>query len=139
MKYIRMFFVLAASFAALAYAGQGATRAAEVELSRQSIDGGGVMLSTGGEFELSGTIGQPDAGTMSNDDLVLTGGFWFPLDRGDCNSDGGVNLFDYGDWVQCLSGPDGRLPDGCVCFDLDNDGDVDLFDLAEFQTSFNGS
>jgi hypothetical protein len=120
-------------------AGLGVTRAAESDVTRWSIDGGGIMHSTGGDLELSGTIGQSDAGTMSGRDLELTGGFWFPLDRGDCNSDGEVNLFDYGDWALCFSGPDGRLPAGCACFDLDFDNDVDLLDLAEFQTSFNGS
>ena len=139
MDYIRTLLVLAASLAALTFAEQGGTRAAEVELNRHSIDGGGAMQSVGADLELSGTIGQPDAGTMSKGDLEITGGFWFRLNRGDCNADGGVNLFDYGDWVQCITGPEGRLPDGCVCFDLDNDRDVDLFDLAEFQMSFNGS
>lgn len=139
MKSVRAFLVLAVSSTALAYAESGATNSPEVELIRRSIDGGGVMQSTGGELELSGTIGQPDAGAMSSGSLELTGGFWFPLDPGDCNSDGGVNLFDYGGWLQCLSGPDGRLSAGCACFDIDNDSDVDLVDLAEFQTSFNGS
>ena len=37
----------------------------EFDLSWQSIDSGGVIKSTGGVFDLSGTIGQPDAGTMS--------------------------------------------------------------------------
>ena len=58
MKYVRAFLMLVASFAVLAYAELGATRAAEVELLRQTIDGGGVMQSTDGEIELSGTIGQ---------------------------------------------------------------------------------
>jgi hypothetical protein len=41
-----------------------------------SIDGGG-GTSTGGEFTLSGSIGQSDAGTaMSSDTYTLTGGFW---------------------------------------------------------------
>jgi hypothetical protein len=36
--------------------------AADFDLSRYTIDGGGVMFSTGGDFELSGTIVQPDGG-----------------------------------------------------------------------------
>lgn len=59
--------------------GQGASRLSEgldYELTWNTIDGGGVMFSTGGDFELSGTVGQPDAGTMSNGDIELTGGFW---------------------------------------------------------------
>lgn len=41
-----------------------------------TVDGGGVMRATGGEFELSGTVGQPDAGVMAGGDFELTGGFW---------------------------------------------------------------
>ena len=41
-----------------------------------TIDGGG-GTSTGGVYSLSGTIGQPDAGsTMSNGQYSVTGGFW---------------------------------------------------------------
>jgi len=47
------------------------------DLSWHSIDGGGVMRSTGGDFELSGTIGQPDAGVLVGGDFTLSGGFWF--------------------------------------------------------------
>ena len=44
-----------------------------------TIDGGGGMASTGGEYSMSGTIGQPDASvaTMSGGSYSLTGGFWF--------------------------------------------------------------
>jgi len=40
-----------------------------------TIDGGG-GTSTGGVYSVSGTIGQPDAGTMSGGQFTLTGGFW---------------------------------------------------------------
>jgi len=40
-----------------------------------TIDGGG-GTSSGGSFSLSGTIGQPDAGTLSGGDYTLLGGFW---------------------------------------------------------------
>jgi hypothetical protein len=40
-----------------------------------TIDGGG-GTSTGGVYSVSGTIGQPDAGTMSGGPFMLTGGFW---------------------------------------------------------------
>src|SRR5690606_5636596 len=32
--------------------------------------------STGGVYSVSGTIGQPDAGTMSGGNFTLNGGFW---------------------------------------------------------------
>jgi hypothetical protein len=40
-----------------------------------TVDGGGGS-STGGVFTVSGTIGQPDAGTMSGGNYTLQGGFW---------------------------------------------------------------
>ena len=41
-----------------------------------TIDGGG-GTSTGGVYQVSGTIGQPDAGpAMSGGNFSLTGGFW---------------------------------------------------------------
>jgi hypothetical protein len=101
-----------------------------------------MMYSTGGTFELSGTIGQPDAGTMLSTDgaFQLTGGFWFEESPDDCNSDGSVNLIDYDDFDDCLAGPDGGLPlPECNCFDLDGDGDTDLHDAARFQVEFTGT
>jgi len=119
-----------------------AVAAEEFEISRSTIDGGGVMRSTGGEFELSGTTGQPDAGVMASNDgsIELTGGFWFRLAAGDCNDDGGVDLFDFAGLNNCLTGPGGgvgELP--CPCLDLDHDEDVDIMDLAAFQAAFEGS
>ncbi len=104
--------------------------AAEFELSWYSMDAGGVMRSTGGAFELSGTIGQPDAGKMSGGDLQLNGGFWFELPPGDCDEDGVVNLVDHESFTQCLGGPDGGVLSGCECFDADSSGEVDLRDFA---------
>jgi hypothetical protein len=46
------------------------------ELSWWSIDGGGTMNSSAGEYSVSGTIGQPDAGIFSGGGYTLTGGFW---------------------------------------------------------------
>jgi len=40
-----------------------------------TLDGGGGP-SAGGSFSLNGTIGQPDAGTMSGGNYSLAGGFW---------------------------------------------------------------
>ena len=109
----------------------------EFDLLRSTIDGGGAMNSTGGDFELSGTIGQPDAGLLSGGEFELSGGFWFPLSFDDCNSDGWVNLIDYDDFDGCLSGPDGGLHEPtCNCFDLDGDDDVDMSDVASFQNEF---
>ncbi len=40
-----------------------------------TVDGGG-GTSTGGVYTVSGTIGQPDAGTMTGGNYALVGGFW---------------------------------------------------------------
>jgi hypothetical protein len=46
------------------------------ELTWNTIDGGGVMFSTGGVYSLGGTIGQADAGNLSGGSYTLNGGFW---------------------------------------------------------------
>ena len=111
----------------------------EFDLSWNTIDGGGAMQSTGGDFELSATIGQPDAGVMSGGDFEMTGGFWFSVVVGDCNSDGTVNLLDYESFLTCVTGPNGGpVSPECACFDFNDDDDVDLLDFAAFQVSFTG-
>lgn len=40
-----------------------------------SIDGGG-GASSGGGYSLGGTAGQADAGTLSDGDYTVSGGFW---------------------------------------------------------------
>jgi len=114
-----------------------AVLAQDWQITRHTVDGGGTTVSTGGGFELAGTIGQPDAGVLTADGFSLYGGMWFPLVPANCNEDGGVDLNDYGLAETCLEGPD--MPAGdppCPCFDLDADRDVDLQDMAAFQQAF---
>ena len=124
---------------AAAFLGALVASGQELEMTRSTIDGGGVMHSAGGEFDLSGTIGQPDAGVMQGDEFTLTGGFWFEEPLGDCNSTGGADLLDHGDFEPCLSGPSTGVSEGCECFDLDRSGTVDLLDFAVAQANFTGS
>lgn len=49
----------------------------EFELKRATIDAGG-HTSAGTDYQLRGTIAQPDAATMSGPGLLLRGGFWTP-------------------------------------------------------------
>ncbi len=119
---------------ALAQSGGG------YDLTWNTIDGGG-GTSAGGGFELSGTIGQPDASAanMTGDIFALTGGFWAGAGvgpAGDCDNDGDVDLDDYVDFANCLAGPAGGTDPVCECFDLDGDGDVTLADFAEFQAAW---
>ncbi|MFB0537256.1 MAG: hypothetical protein ACETWR_20020 [Anaerolineae bacterium] len=46
------------------------------DLSWSTIDGGEATFSSGGDYSLGGTIGQPDAGLLTGGDYALVGGFW---------------------------------------------------------------
>jgi len=46
-----------------------------------TVDGGGGTTSDG-VYEISGTIGQPDAGSVITGDYVIEGGFWSDLEPG---------------------------------------------------------
>ncbi len=48
---------------------------AQYSINWFAVEGGG-GTSTGGVFAVSGTIGQPDAGTMRGGSFTLEGGFW---------------------------------------------------------------
>jgi hypothetical protein len=63
-------------FLALAVAPVLAETAATYDLSWWTVDSGGVTGLTYGDYTLSGTVGQPDASSLSNGDYDLTGGFW---------------------------------------------------------------
>jgi len=122
--------------AALAFA---AAAQSQMESTRSTIDGGGVMFSAAGDLELCGTIGQPDAGVLSGGDFMLTGGFWFETPPGDCDDDGGTGLRDLASFEGCMMGPHGAPPTGpCRCFDMDRSGAVDLIDFGILQTNFTG-
>ena len=112
--------------------------AGQFEIARHTVDSGGGMRSTGGEFELSGTIGQHDAGYLYGGDVELSGGFWFALEPTDCNDDGAVSLTDAADLTLCMAGPDSPVDQACQCFDVDSSGAVDLADFAAAQREFDG-
>jgi hypothetical protein len=52
-----------------------ALSAADYSITSFTIDGGG-GASTGGQFSLTGTIGQPEAGVLSGGQFTLQSGFW---------------------------------------------------------------
>ena len=65
--------------AGLALSGKsgGALAAVQsIELDWWTVDGGGGRELQSGPYSLQGTIGQPDASTLSNGDYTLEGGFW---------------------------------------------------------------
>ena len=96
----RMLAALALLFAATALAD-------EFSLDWYSIDGGGDMWGYGGDYEWSGTVGQPDAGVvMTGGGFELTGGFWAgvpPYAVGDLNCNGAVGFDDINPFVLYLS------------------------------------
>ncbi len=47
------------------------------EIAWYTVDAGGAQDLSGGTYTLSGTAGQPDAGTtLSSESYTLVGGFW---------------------------------------------------------------
>lgn len=110
-------------------AGGSLVTGADFDISWYTIDGGG-GTSAGGDFVLSGTIGQPDAGSlMTGGGFELAGGFW-PGSNGigsacpaDLNFDEVVNIDDLfavlAGWGPC---------DDCI-EDINDDGVVDIDDL----------
>ena len=107
-----------------------------------TVDGGGEMWSSGGPYELSGTIGQPDAGEMTGGTFTLTGGFWPGISCtpactcGDIDESGGpVDLGDFGLFALCYgySAPTGDCTgEYFACSDMDGSGLVDLQDFGLF-------
>lgn len=63
---------------ALAQSGDGASASPspDYDLSWWTVDGGGHTFSEGDGYSLGGTIGQPDAGEMSDGGYAVSGGFW---------------------------------------------------------------
>ena len=118
------------------------------DLTWSTLDGGGGATSAGGGYEVSGTVGQPDAsaaGAMSGGNYALTGGFWgvalpactmfvTPDFDQDCDVDGD----DYIAFAVCSLGPAIMLAPGCEPKDLDADSDVDQDDFGIFQKCYSG-
>lgn len=115
---------------------------AQYDLSWNTIDGGGAMFSTGGGFEMGGTIGQPDANApLTGGGFELTGGFWpgaavdvrYP---GDMNCDGVVNNFDIDPFVIALTDPRlyaAMFPNCDINNgDVNGDGVLNNFDIDPF-------
>ena len=92
----------------------------QYEIRWSTIDGGGGQ-SSGGQYTLTGTIGQPDAGYSEGGDYYVLGGFWPP--ELSCFVD--FHLFASFAQYWLETGPD--LP-----ADLYEDNIVDLYDLGEF-------
>ena len=118
-------------------AAAAAAHAQDFTIDWHTIDGGGEIFSTGGDFELSGTIGQPDAGdTMTGGVFELTGGFWAigstssTCDPCDMDCDGVVNANDIEPFIDLLFN-NGPRCNSCTG-DTNGDGDVNAADIEGF-------
>lgn len=68
--------------------------------------------------------------------LVVSGAA-APQIPGDCDADHDVELSDFPSVASCLAGPFAPVSDvACACADVDDDGDVDLLDVAGLQYRF---
>lgn len=57
--------------------------------------------------------------------------------KGDIDGDGDIDGADFNALVNCNDGAGVPIDPACNCADFDDDGRVDLFDIAEFQRLFN--
>jgi hypothetical protein len=120
------------------------------DLSWSTIDGGG-GTSTDGNYALSGTAGQHDAGSpsapMTGGNYELVGGFWAGITSPACTAfapadfdeDCDVDQNDVDAFTACASGPELDLTPGCEGKDFDLDGDVDQTDFADMQKCITGA
>ena len=119
--------------AAFALTGLAQSASAQsFEISWYTIDGGG-GTSTGGGFELFGTIGQHDAGVMSGGGFTLTGGFGAGVLEAcyaDCDPNGVLDIFDFLCFQNSFVLGE---PYACEC---DPDPACDIFDFLCFQNAF---
>ena len=68
------------------------------------------------------------------DGLKLSFVEWWP--SGDADDDGDVDVDDFAELPGCLNGPDNSYGAGCTAFDFELDSDVDMTDVAAFQSAF---
>ena len=94
------------------------------DLDWHTVDAGGAILS-GNAYQLTATIGQPDAGPpVSTETYTLLGGFWSHC-CADLDGDGRIGVEDL---LMLLA--DWGCPDGPPCVgDVDGDGNVNTSDL----------
>ena len=105
------------------------------EIVSYTIDAGGTSSTTGGNFELAGTIGQPDAGAeMTGGLFSLTGGFWAGVNTAppcpaDLTGDGVLNFFDVSAFLGAFAAQDPLA-------DFTGDGVYNFFDVSAFLGAF---
>jgi hypothetical protein len=116
---------------------------AQLSIDWSTFDGGGAMFTTGGAFELSGTIGQHDAGSfsapMTGGAFELVGGFWVVAGGCACPGDGdGDCSVTLSDLSLLLAAFGCCSPAGCylAAADFNSDGCNNLSDLSVLLGAF---
>ena len=109
MRFVILLWVVLTTLFVSTWAG------ADYEISWYTIDGGG-GTSRGGQYVVTGTIGQPDAGYSAAGGYELLGGFW---------PGGPLCFVEFGDFARFAE----LWLLGDVSGDLDNDADIDFADL----------
>jgi hypothetical protein len=92
----------------------------QYDISWHTIDGGG-GTSAGGQYVLTGTIGQPDAAWSSGGNYELLGGFW---------AGGPLCIVSFDDFARLAE--QWRDSGTGLAGDLNADNSVDFEDLGEF-------
>ncbi len=67
-----------------------AASAQQITIDWFTIDAGGIIANSGHHVELSGTVGQADAGRLSGGLYSLSGGFWSAATCGSCRLYGDI-------------------------------------------------
>ncbi len=105
------------------------------QLAAYSVSSGGGAMTNVSGLSLAYTIGQCDATpqTLSFEGFEVCGGYWpgfsTPVCAADFNRDGGVDFFDYLDFVDVFS-------QGTLAADFNVDGSIDFFDYLDFVDAF---
>jgi len=101
-------------------ASLAATANSDYKIAWYTIDGGG-GTSSGGQYKLTGTIGQPDAAYSASGNYELLGGFW---------PGGPLCIVEFADFARFAG--QWLYSGTSLAGDLDGDGDVDIKDLKQF-------
>jgi hypothetical protein len=121
----------------------------EEPLSARITESGGVVTLDGlvippldediNSNDLPDGIDAAHVSIVTDADNVVFQGPYSPALLGDYDADGDIDLDDYVALPDCLTGPDVPATVLCTLFDFNEDADVDLMDVADFQVEFTGS